>query len=447
MRFSVRVAAWSLWYGLTQLVLLCLAAVAAVAAGGLAVVLLASLAARIALPLADRDLDARFDDADSQLVTFEDQVSSTSFNSTAERLVTTAAEAGVQLAPSNALDRPQPTPQARDVFAAVADELLGICRLEPAAWDPASFPHYQVWRRHNKSRIVEAIDTLLGEDPPQWDNDPARDREGPSTDLAGQLWWQRVLVAEAAISAAEGDVQAAAQSIEASWRLNRALLSGPQLTARQTAIAVLELQMAALRRYRLPAGEWPDRLVALDPCRDALASYAYDVRQSRRPIETEFDRRHPVLGPIAQPFVRLSMVHHHRAALAAISGLEGSSFATFDPDRFAAQIIESVPRWNTLARSTLPTSWDWWCRSVHATLAAELTAHVLAVRALDRSEALADLGNQDTPRASRIDGLAWRCEVDGRGVSIALDPNVFPPDSGFPLRETVEFEPRPRRPG
>jgi hypothetical protein len=445
MRFSLRVAAWSLRYGLTQLGLFCLATVAGLAVGGLIVTLLASLAAWIVPPLVDRDLDARVDEAISLLVPHADQASATSLNSTAERLESVAAEAGVQLAPSEVPDRPQPTPQARDVFAAVSDELLGICRLEPPAVDLASSPRYEVWRRYHKHHIDQLIAILLEGVAPLWDNDPVRDREGPSTDLAGHLWWHRILVAEAAITVADGDGEAAVQALEASWRLNQFLLSSPQPTARATATAVLELQLAALRRCRLPAGGWPERLAALDPRRDALASYAYEAgRRSRN--YTDFEPRPRILGLAARPFARLSMVHSRRAELTAILRLEGTGFAAFDPDQFAAEVIESVPRWNTVARSTLPTSWIWWCRSVHATLAAELTAQVLAVRGLDRSDALTDLGDPDAMYPSRIDGLAWRYEVDGRRVSIALDPDVFSPDGGFPLRESVDLDSRPPRP-
>jgi hypothetical protein len=248
MRFSLRVAAWSLRYGLTQLVVLCFAALAAVAVGGVVVALLASLAARIALPLVDRDLDARFDQAIATLNQAEEEAAVATLNHAAERLESVAAELGVQLAPAEILDRPRPTQQARDVFAAISDDVLAVCRLAPAAIDLSSYPRYEVWRRYQRPRLDEAMAIVLEEDPPTWSNDPARFQDGPATDLSGQLWFQRVLVAEVAIAASEGDSQAAAQALEASWRLNQALRASPQLPAHQTATAVLELQLAALGR-------------------------------------------------------------------------------------------------------------------------------------------------------------------------------------------------------
>jgi hypothetical protein len=445
MQFSLRVAAWSLRYGLIQLVLLCLAAVAAVAVGGVVVALLASLAARIVLPLVDRDLDAHFDQAIATLNQAEEEAAAATLNLAAERLESVAADLGVQLAPAEILDRPRPTQQAREVFAAISDDLLAVCRLAPAAIDPSSYPRYEVWRRYQRSRLDEAMAIVLEAGPPTWSNDPARYPDGPATDLAGQLWFQRILVAEAAIAASEGDTQAAAQALEASWRLNQGLRASPQLPAHQTATVVLELQLAAIRRCRIPAGAWPARLSSLDPRRDALASYLYRVGQTRRRAETELSARRPYLGLVAQPFARLLMVHHHHAALTAISHLESQPITTFDADCFAAQVIESVPRWNALARSTLPTSWDWWRRSVYATLAAELTEQVLKVRGLERSAALAEFGIAGTPRRSRIAGMTWIYEVDAAGVSIAVEPEVFFPDSGFPLREIVSLDPRPPR--
>jgi hypothetical protein len=71
---------------------------------------------------------------------------------------------------------------------------------------------------------------------------------------------------------------------------------------------------------------------------------------------------------------------------------------------------------------------------------------VLSVRGLDRSDSLTDLVDPGAPHTSRIDGLAWRYEVDGRVVSIALDPDVFAPDGEFPLRESVDLASRPPRP-
>jgi hypothetical protein len=445
MRFSLRVAAWSLRYGLTQLVVLCFAALAAVAVGGVVVALLASLAARIALPLVDRDLDARFDQAIATLNQAEEEAAVATLNHAAERLESVAAELGVQLAPAEILDRPRPTQQARDVFAAISDDVLAVCRLAPAAIDLSSYPRYEVWRRYQRPRLDEAMAIVLEEDPPTWSNDPARFQDGPATDLSGQLWFQRVLVAEVAIAASEGDSQAAAQALEASWRLNQALRASPQLPAHQTATAVLELQLAALRRCRIPAGAWPARLSSLDPRRDALAAYFCRVSQTRRRAETELSARRPWLGLVAQPFARLLMVHHHDAALTAISNLESQPITTFDADGFAAQVIESVPRWNALARSTLPTDWDWWRRSVYAALAAELTEQVLEVRGLERSAALAKFGIAGTPRTSRIAGMTWVYEVDAGGVSIAVEPGVFPADGEFPLVEIVSLGPRPTR--
>ncbi len=446
MRFSLRVAIWSLRYGLSQLVLLGLAAVATVAAGGLVLAALASLGERIVLPLADRDLGAHLREV-AVPVPDEAELLPTSLNLTADRLESIVAAVGVQLAPPDVLDRPRPDPQARDVFAAVSDDLLSICKLEHVLANPAFYPRYQAWRRYHERALDEAIAIILDGEAPVWANDPARDTEGPSTDLAGHLWLHRVLVAEAAISAAAGDDQTAVLSLEASWRLNQALLSSPQLTARLTAIEILELQLAALRRCPLPAGGWPARLAALDPRRDALASYAHAVLRCRHGGEAQRERRTPILGLISRPFARLSMVHHRRAALTAISHLERTSIETFDSGRCAAEVIESVPRWNTLARATLPTSWEWWRQGVHAALAAELTAQVLEVRGLGRSEALARIGNAATRRGSPIAGVAWAYDVDGRGIAIALDPDVFAPDSGFPLRETVTFSSRPPRSG
>ena len=446
MRFSLRIAIWSLRYGLSQLVLLGLVGVATIAVGCVALAVLASLAGRIALRPADRELEARLEKTSLPRVPRDTARSPTALSPTVERLETIVASVGIQLAPPEDPDRPRPTPQVRDVFAAVSDELLAICELDPPTAELTSYPRYQAWRRDHGPVLEEAIDTILTGEPPVWPHDPAHDTEGPSTNLAGQLWWHRVLVAEAAIAAGGGDVQAAGRSLEASWRLNQPLLSSLQLTAVRTAIEILELQMAALRRCRIPSGDWPARLAALDPRRDLLASFVQRVGYGQRGGETYRGQRQPILGLLTRPFDRLSMVYSRRAATTAISCLEASSVTGFDAGRCTAEVIESVPRWNTSVRAALATDWDWWGQAVHGTLAAELTAQVLSVRGLDRSDALTRLGDPEARRGSRIDGVAWNYDVDDHGVSISLDPDVFAPDSGFPLEETVALSPRPPGP-
>lgn len=444
MRFSLRMTAWSLRYGLTQLLVLCLVTAVTVAVVGLAAVLLASLAARIAPTAADREADTDLVASARRLLRDDTEDRATSRNATAERLESIAAEAGIRLAPADALDEPQPAGEAEKVFAAVCNELLDICRLEPGAVDLARYPHYREWRHRHLPLIEESIEVILGGDPPSWGYDPDRGGAPTSADLEGHLWWHRVLVADAAIAATHGDDDTAARALDASWRLQQALPSSPWPDALRTAVAVLELQMAALRRCRTPAGEWPVRLAALDPRRDAVASFALDVRRARHRVDLE---RWPALYKlVAGPAVRIAVTHSRRAALTSIARLEKTNLAAFDPDLFAAEIIESVPRWDTLTRATLPRRWDWWPLSVHATLAADLTTRVLAARGFDRPGDLAEHSDVATPHASRIEGFTWRYEVDEHGLSIALDPDVFAPDEGFPLREFVALDTRPPRP-
>lgn len=108
---------------------------------------------------------------------------------------------------------------------------------------------------------LEAIESLLlREGSLQWGMDVTPKADTHLPNVLGHLRLQRLLVARALLEMRRGETDAANQTLEASWQLNEALSSRPELIPHLIVVAVAKYQAGALRKLVAPAAGWADRL-------------------------------------------------------------------------------------------------------------------------------------------------------------------------------------------
>jgi hypothetical protein len=112
--------------------------------------------------------------------------------------------------------------------------------------------------REDALASIESV--LLRDADVHWEMDVNRGWASPLPNLLGQMRLQRLLVARALLEARRGEAELALQTIEASWRLNQAISSRPELISQLIVVAVARLEVGALRKLDTPAYGWADRL-------------------------------------------------------------------------------------------------------------------------------------------------------------------------------------------
>jgi hypothetical protein len=411
MGYRRRLLAWSIAGFFRHLALLgavlaaALALVGAVTLGG------GSIAARIALVRADRIADREWAEVLAPLSTVPGRYPPTDTDDRALRLEGIAGSLGIRL------------------------EAGGSTQ-------PPSSPRHGV----DPTRLAAAVELLRAGDPPVWATDLNDCRGAPSTDLQGQRELQRLLLATAGRTIARGEPAAAAELLEASWKLNEALLSSPDLVTHVAACEVVEQQMMLLCELPEAGDDWRVRLAALDLEQHTLEAYRVEAWRARCLAERDpLPELHPALRAIGRPLARLLAHQQHAAMLVAVRELPRRDLRSFDADAFAAEQHSRVSRANPIAQATLPHDWSSWPRGLRAALSVDLALRVLELRA-----AAADDRGPASPQPrqpSRLPGVDWLYELRPDGVRIAIDSSGWPEMSARPLAADVSLRPAPRHGG
>lgn len=408
MGYRRRLLSWSIAGLLRHLTLLgallaaALALVGAVAIGG------GSIAARIALARADRTADREWAAALAPLSTVPGRYPPTETDDRALRLEGIAASLGIRL------------------------EAGGSTQ-------PPSSPHHGV----DPARLAAAVELLRAGDSPVWATDLGDCRGAPATDLQGQRELQRLLLATAGRTIARGEPGAAAELLEASWKLNGALLRSPDLVTHVAACAVVEQQMMLLCELPEPGDEWRVRLAALDLEQHTLEMYRVEAWRARCLADWDsLAAIHPALRVIGLPLARLLAHQQHAAMLVAVRELPRRDLRSFDANAFAAEQHSRVSRANPIAQATLLHDWSSWPRSLRAALSVDLALRVLELRA-------AAAGGREPaslqPRQpSRLPGVDWLYDARPEGIRIAIDSAGWPEMAARPLEANLSLHPASR---
>jgi hypothetical protein len=301
-------------------------------------------------------------------------------------------------------------------------------------------------RGTDPTRLAAAVELLLAGEPPVWATDLRDCRAEIATDLRGHRELQTLLLAAAGRALARGEVGVAAELVEASWRLNEAILSSPGLDTHVAACATLEPQMALLAELPDPGEEWRLRLAALDIEQHALEAYRFEAWRARCVAESSgLPGLHPVLRTASRPLARLLAHQQHQAMLFAVRELPQRDPRSFDAEAFAAELRSRVPRGNPIAQATLPHDWSSWPSSLRAALSIDLALRVLEARAA--AAAGRQLETVPPRQPSRIPGVDWLYEMQPDRLRIVIDSGGWPEMAARPLAAEIRLRPAPRRGG
>lgn len=205
-------------------------------------------------------------------VAFEAQFPKSDANGTALELERLSARIGIDLAPRSPVDpsKPdEPAPPPKDGRARPAPgtenrmPLIEFLQRELAVTNERigrASPVVEKFFEERESEIEEIESYLLTHEEPRWELDVQARMDAPVPNILGIIRLQRVLLTRALLLARGGNPDAALESMEASWRLQSALITRPELISHLIAIAVARFQAGVLRKIDSPAFGWSERM-------------------------------------------------------------------------------------------------------------------------------------------------------------------------------------------
>jgi len=424
----------------------------AVLAGFVAVsfvtLILLALGSALLAPLRERRLDRRWEQTLAAPESIRAAYPPRGANSSALALEQAATRFGLDIVPQRAVRRsvevadPLPClPMLRRWSAeVVAGAANGLVRPPDAV------------RRvlgERRAALDELVDGILSGDTPRWERRLGGDDQGSVPKLAALTVLQRWLAAAAAESLAAGDEAAAAQVLDASWKLNMEALQRPEMSSRLEAWTVLRLQLALLRQLPTPAAHWQQRLVELDPVAVFFEAVLVESCAARAEVN-----RGRLIDPesgwgvarstLVTPLARWLMVDGMEAQRRGVEQLATADVGSFDPDAFFVDLHEQIPRWNVLARATLANYWSGWPQAVRLALGTELTVAVMRMRATGKEGWQKLVPRLPIVEPARVPPGSWEwSNVKGgarvRLVGVLLRPAPGPGLTELPLEQVVSW--------
>jgi hypothetical protein len=203
---------------------------------------------------------------------FEAQFPKSDANGTALELEGLSAGIGIDLAPRapvdpNKPDEPAPPPKDGRARPEPGTEnrlpLIEFLQRELSVTNEKigkASPVVEKFFEEREAEISEIESYLLSHEEPRWEVDVQARMDAPIPNLLGNIRLQRVLLTRALLLARGGNPNGAIETMEASWRLQSALLVRPDLISHLIAIAVARFQAGVLRKIDSPALGWSERL-------------------------------------------------------------------------------------------------------------------------------------------------------------------------------------------
>ena len=171
---------------------------------------------------------------------------------------------GIDVAPRDFEDRERPSQEQVQAFRRFKRELGGyvdrqIEQAERRRLDPPPEALVDYLELHDE-RLEAVRRHLTGDETVRWEMAVEKLQAAPVPNLVGLLELHKLLVADALVRAGGGDSAGALVDLDASWRLNRALVKRPNLMTQQIAITVTRFQSGALRLIEDVPELWIERL-------------------------------------------------------------------------------------------------------------------------------------------------------------------------------------------
>ena len=362
-------------------------------------------------------------------------------NETALRLEETALRIGIDLAPAAAKTRRHVDAETKKRFAAIDTALKDFGRAAQGEDDrglPEPDPVLAAFLASNRDAAADATRLLLDSPEQHWERDLS---QGFATDLPnglGALQLQRVLLAEGAIAERGGDLRSSARFQEAANRLATATLAEPYLIFQLIGHALIRTELGFLRHSCADATAWLGELKNLELRSGVLRALdleAYEALQQSRsqdPLAYTDDqgRRESPSGWVAG-FVRWGLRDYSVRLQRMNDDLRLVDVARFDPDADTRRRIESLPRWQPIARLLWPAFGDALPRAARTELAIELTL-------LAREERAKPTPSTWSRRPSAVEGLQWLRRSSQGVVTIEIDHDLtFKSPKDLPLLAVV----------
>jgi hypothetical protein len=226
----------------------------------------------------------------------------------------------------------------------------------------------RLWLEERSGALDAIRARLLSRDPVAWEVDVGSGLRAPTPYLLGHVRLQRVLIARALIDGHAEETDSALLWMEASWRLNEALTSRPELISHMVSAAISRLQNGALRKIDAPSFAWADRLRSRDLVAGMLAALHDGVW-----LLPSHD------GEPAEDYVPGRVLHRF------LAGLSSDDLCAWTPERLVREARDAAegetPPNRVIGKMELESAVEQLVRYPRLRLEAELTALVLDARA------------------------------------------------------------------
>lgn len=381
-------------------------------------------------------------------VAFEAQFPKSEANGTALELERLSAALGIDLAPRAQIDpeKPdEPPPVPKDGRARPAPNtenrlpLIEFLQRELAVTNERigrGSPVLEQWMEEHGSEISRIEGVLLGGDEPRWEVDVAAGAMAPTPNFLGLMRLQRLLMTRALFLAREGDGERALQAMEASWRLQGAVLSRPEIISQLIAVAIGRFQAGVLRKIDSPAFGWPERLRGpggIAGMEAALANQTWYFMH---------ERKDGTPGPYGRAWRGFVDILERQGACAWSSDSLGDAW------REAAEQVESEEE-RLMSEISAPNQYGGLLRARRVAVDSELTALIIDAR-IERAAMRRPRwpGRLLTLNAGVCPEAKWTYRVDRDGTArFAFATRIE--EDGSPYRLPLEFiagKPLVRRP-
>jgi len=260
---------------------------------------------------------------------------------------------------------------------------------EVAAWLDAQAVNLAALRDHLRA----------GE--PRWRVDLALGYQAPLPNLLALLSLHRVLVVAGGEAQRLGRPDEAAAWLDASLRLDAALVERPELISQLVSAAAARLQAGLLRRLDPPPPGRAEDLAEPDRWRSFLTAIEGEGRVHLEgdtggalTPQGEQQALGRVLGVVSAPWTRLSLAGISRRLAGAVEALAVRDACAELPPAVTADAAELFPRWNVIGRVAWPNLTDAVRKVDRLRLDIELSGHVVALReARSRNGRWPEIGN------------------------------------------------------
>jgi hypothetical protein len=289
---------------------------------------------------------------------------------------------------------------------------------------------------------VWRVVTLLGREVPDWGFDAHRNESRPVPELLFVISLSRVMLSAALVEERAGHHMEAADLLEGSWSLYRSVASSPYQIFQLISLAVLKLQVGALRKLGEPAYGWVERLSNDAPKEQLLESLESE------PVAL-LSRHDLPRDEMSSPWVR-----GWRAVVDGLRKLSACEISQKSDEEIWKPATEVIRLWSeaggepgmeVIESIIAPNLSNGFRRLARLMVDRELTLKILELRIEKSAARLSRWPAKFFDADSRVcPGAIYEYRSSGAGMSLRFAGSVA--DAGTPLVLPLSFEARAPHP-